>query len=119
MISEGVLSMPGGDESVSMTLIREIKSGLEFTVPTGALASGQSLVSPYGGGTVVFEGQPRSTDFLQADLMAGHYGITGSHPDYPIEDWQEAVSQGDTRSSYWHWVSQELKNAQHDFFDLE
>ena len=119
MINEGVLSMPGGDEKLSMTLIREIKAGLEFTVPSGALASGQSLVSPYGGGTVVFAGQPRPNDFFQADLMAGEFGLTGTHPDYPLEDWAEAVSQEETRSSYWAWVERELKNSQHDFFELD
>ena len=118
IISEGTLAMPGGEESIKMTLIREINTGLEFTVPSSTLKSGQSIVSPYGGGTVVFDGKPRPKDLLQADLMAGHFGISGTHPDYPIEDWQEAVGFGDTRSGYWHWVSQELKNAQQDFFEI-
>jgi len=26
------------------------------------------------------------------------------HPDYPFEDWQYEVSNGDTRLGYWLWV---------------
>lgn len=26
------------------------------------------------------------------------------HPDYPSEDWQYEVVNGDTRQSYWEWV---------------
>jgi len=119
IINEGVITLEGGEESIKMTLIRERTTRLEFTVPTATLKSGRSIVSPYGSGTVIFGTKPRASDLLQADLMAGHYGITGTHPDYPLEDWQDAVRQGETRSSYWHWVSQELKNAQQDFFELQ
>lgn len=26
------------------------------------------------------------------------------HPDYPVEDWQSEVANGDTRLGYWDWL---------------
>jgi hypothetical protein len=120
-MGEGLLPVSDGegDEGIAMVRIRERRSRLEFAVPAGALRSGQPIVSPYGGGTVVFEGQPRPNDLLQADLMAGHFGITGEHPDHPLEDWREAVAEEETRDSYWNWVAREIKNTQQDFFELQ
>jgi hypothetical protein len=31
-------------------------------------------------------------------------GIWGTHPEYPLADWQYSVASDDTRSSYWDWV---------------
>jgi hypothetical protein len=32
----------------------------------------------------------------------GHYW--DNDPDWPVEDWQLEVANGDTRRSYWEWV---------------
>lgn len=32
----------------------------------------------------------------------------GSNPDYPVEDWQYQVTNGDTRRGYWDWVDAEI-----------
>lgn len=50
-----------------------------------------------------------------AQTMSNHYGVTGQHPDFPVEDWVAAVAQYDTRQGYWDWVAAELKNANGDF----
>lgn len=49
-----------------------------------------------------------------AATMAKYYGITGEHPDFPVEDWIAAVAQRDTRQGYWDFVATELKNTDHD-----
>lgn len=35
----------------------------------------------------------------------GGYWSEGGHPDYPVEDWQFEVTNGDTRMGYWEWVA--------------
>lgn len=45
------------------------------------------------------------------------FGITGQHPDFPLEDWQRDVAAGDTRDGYWTWCARELRNAQNDWLD--
>jgi len=32
----------------------------------------------------------------------GYWGV--GDPQYPIEDWQYAVANGDTRRGYWEWA---------------
>ena len=27
------------------------------------------------------------------------------HPDFPVSDWQDEVTDGDTRLGYWEWVA--------------
>lgn len=31
-------------------------------------------------------------------------GRWGSHPKFPVEDWQAQVANNDTRLGYWDWV---------------
>ncbi len=35
-------------------------------------------------------------------------GNWGSHPKYPVKDWQYQVANNDTRLGYWDWVFDEL-----------
>lgn len=46
---------------------------------------------------------------LTSDQLASKYagpdGTWGVHPDYPREDWQYEVANGDTLSGYWQWVA--------------
>ena len=37
------------------------------------------------------------------------YGMWGQHPKFPVEDWQEEVSEGNTRLGYWAWVEASLE----------
>jgi len=37
-------------------------------------------------------------------LSERYGGWWGEHPDYPVEDWQYMVANGDTRQGYWEWV---------------
>lgn len=40
--------------------------------------------------------------------------IWGVHTDFPVEDWQYEVSNGDTRQGYWTWCAskeEEVKNG--------
>ena len=32
------------------------------------------------------------------------YGHWGEHPDFPVQDWQAEVQEGETRLGYWEWV---------------
>lgn len=36
--------------------------------------------------------------------LIDEFGVWGEHPDWPVEDWQYEVANGDTRSGYWVWV---------------
>lgn len=60
-------------------------------------------------GEVDGEGSDSRPDVkLTADQLsskyAGEHGTWGEHPDYPREDWQHEVADGDTLSGYWAWV---------------
>ena len=51
-----------------------------------------------------------------AKELVGRYGIMGEHEKYSIKDWKKAIVADETRSSYWEWVSTNLKseaNADH------
>jgi hypothetical protein len=64
-------------------------------------------------------GEIPSTDILDAifnrvnelaghttpEISIDHGGWWGSHPNYPLEDWQSEVANNDTRLSYWEWVT--------------
>ena len=45
---------------------------------------------------------------MTTDEFANKYGgyWQGQHPDYPVEDWQYQVQNGDTRMGYWEWAQQ-------------
>jgi hypothetical protein len=36
--------------------------------------------------------------------LCSQYGHWGSHPDYPVTDWQAEVANDETRLGYWVWV---------------
>ncbi len=37
--------------------------------------------------------------------------IWDDHDDFPIEDWQYEVANGDTRASYWDWVNSQIEQS--------
>jgi len=41
--------------------------------------------------------------------LSDKYGYWKEHPDHPIEDWRYEVSNNDTRSGYWDWVSGKIE----------
>lgn len=43
-------------------------------------------------------------------LADKHGGTWGGHADYPVEDWQYEVANGDTRLGYWDWVLNKIEN---------
>lgn len=43
-------------------------------------------------------------------LVDKHGGHWGAHADYPVEDWQYEVANGDTRLGYWDWVTNKTEN---------
>ncbi len=48
---------------------------------------------------------------LEAKYSSGD--AWGQHPDYPREDWQYDVSNGDTRLGYWEWVLHNVESHYH------
>lgn len=40
--------------------------------------------------------------------LGGYWGV--GHPDYPPEDWQYEVANGDTRKGYWKWVFAQIQD---------
>lgn len=49
--------------------------------------------------------------------LANALGISREHPDFPEDDWREAVAAGDTRDGYWDWVVNEMRYQQHAWLD--
>lgn len=43
--------------------------------------------------------------------MSIFYGQEHQHPDYPIKNWQEAVSHGNTLLGYHDWILHNLEEA--------
>ena len=43
-----------------------------------------------------------------ANDLRDRYGNWGSHPDYPVADWQYEVANDYTRLGYWVWVAIKL-----------
>jgi len=43
-----------------------------------------------------------------AQLLEAQYGVWGSHPTWPVADWQYDVANCDTRHGYWDWVEAKL-----------
>lgn len=41
-----------------------------------------------------------------------HLDYWDGHPDFPSEDWQYEVANGDTREGYWTWVHYQVKAAE-------
>ena len=41
-----------------------------------------------------------------------HYGWGGENEDFPVEDWQYGVRNGDTRLGYDDWVAHNLETAE-------
>ena len=37
-----------------------------------------------------------------------------NHPDYPVEDWQHEVAEGNTRQSYRDWILSHAEERDHD-----
>lgn len=43
-----------------------------------------------------------------ARKLQDRYGVWGEHPDYPVLDWVNEVSNDDTRLGYWDWVAHQM-----------
>jgi hypothetical protein len=54
---------------------------------------------------------PNTTHPDASQLIAGIESVWDDHPDYPSEDWQHEVENGDTRRGYWDWVASKLEEA--------
>jgi hypothetical protein len=39
------------------------------------------------------------------------YGYWGNHPDHHPSDWEDEVTNGDTRLGYWEWVAARINNG--------
>ena len=44
-----------------------------------------------------------------AELRDKHAGYWENHPDYPANDWADAVANKDTRLGYWAWVAAQIE----------
>jgi hypothetical protein len=53
-----------------------------------------------------------------ANLQSQHGGEWGEHPDFPVDDWQQAVASDDTRLGYWSSVKAQIEEAE-DEEDVE
>ena len=43
-------------------------------------------------------------------ILAEQHGAPwGTHPDYPLSDWQYEVNNDDTRLGYWDWVAAQIE----------
>ena len=51
---------------------------------------------------------------VEAIALEDEYGHWGSHPDFPISDWQDEVSNDETRLGYWYWVEVKINCGGHD-----
>ncbi len=49
-----------------------------------------------------------------AKLQAQYGGEWGEHPDFPVDDWQHAVANDDTRLGYWSWVKAQIDEAEEE-----
>lgn len=49
---------------------------------------------------------------LSADQLSEKYERHDAHPNYLVADWQLEVMDGDTRRSYWDWVTGKLADEQ-------
>ena len=46
----------------------------------------------------------------RAILFSQTYGgVWSQHPEYPIEEWQQAVWDDETRVGYWDWVLSKIE----------
>ncbi|MFC1457777.1 hypothetical protein ACETIH_13805 [Microvirga arabica] len=57
---------------------------------------------------------PDTTNSNASQLTAGTDSVWDDHPDYPSEDWQYEVGNGDTRRGYWDWVAAKLEEAENE-----
>lgn len=55
----------------------------------------------------------------EALKLANEIGISGEHPDYPLVDWQAAVSNYETRDVYWDWVCSEMRYDNHAWLETQ
>jgi hypothetical protein len=47
-------------------------------------------------------------------VAAKYQDADTEHPDYPFEDWQYELNNGDTQLEYWSWLSHQLESADND-----
>lgn len=47
-------------------------------------------------------------------LRAAYGGHWGRHPEFPDQQWQEAVDNFDTRLGYWEWVANAQRGNEAD-----
>jgi hypothetical protein len=48
-----------------------------------------------------------------SDRQKKHWGgHWGEHPEFPVENWQEDVVNGDTRLGYWSWVEVKIADME-------
>jgi hypothetical protein len=38
------------------------------------------------------------------EKFGGDHGYWGEHPNFPVQDWKNEVSNNDTKQGYWEWV---------------
>lgn len=48
---------------------------------------------------------------MDAEEFKKEKGYWAGHPDWPAEDWQAEVANGDTRRGYWDWVQAGMDQA--------
>ena len=44
----------------------------------------------------------------RAKSLAARFGFGGEHPDYPLSDWRDEATAGETILGYWDWVDGRL-----------
>jgi hypothetical protein len=45
-------------------------------------------------------------------IMKKNGGYWGDHPNYPSDEWQDEIANGDTRLGYWEWVAKQLDSEE-------
>jgi hypothetical protein len=62
---------------------------------------------------------PDTTHPDASQVIAGIDSVWDDHPDFPSEDWQHEVENGDTRRGYWDWVAAKLEEAENEGNEAE
>jgi len=52
--------------------------------------------------------------WMKMNIPLNGYSVWDSHPDFPVEDWMQEVSEDATRRGYWEWVRAKMEE---DVFD--
>jgi hypothetical protein len=92
---------------VPLSLLREILGA----VPGVASRTKQTKRETQPAASSAPKPLPNTTHPDASQLIAGIDSVWDDHPDYPSEDWQHEVENGDTRRGYWDWVASKLEQA--------